>query len=307
MRTPTIRRASDRSAPCASAAGVCGARQPQRAIERIARRRDEAARRLGAHPARHVLGKPAGEREPFGAERHQPRSERVDMAGRQPHELDRDRIVPLRVLHHARRERGEIARRRSRGPAHDRVRIRLELLVERGKQGGPVDAPVARPQHAAQRLAPEECAAALVRHRQAPAAHPIVPAVELGPADAAGAHDDDAAVPALMGTDTGGMRVARHDRAAERMAAPLGGGKLGRLGGPGQGKAGGGPAEVARRQPGLAQAGEAHLQHRRESLRQSAANIGRSSGRLGELLARGGGQAGPAAGSAAVDPEKERT
>src|SRR5262245_2158770 len=88
----------------------------------------------------------------------------------QPHELVGDRIAGM--LDHGRRQRGEIARRRVRRPAHDRMRVGLELARQLAQEIGPRDALVMRPQDPAQRLAAEPGAAALIRDRHAPAADP---------------------------------------------------------------------------------------------------------------------------------------
>jgi hypothetical protein len=78
-----------------------------------------------------------------------------------------------------------------------------------------------RPQHAADRFHAEPGATAFVGNRRAPAADPVLAAVELGPADRTRADDDHAPVAAAVRADAGRMRVGRDDGLAERMIMPL--------------------------------------------------------------------------------------
>ena len=92
-------------------------------------------------------------------------------------------------------------------------------LEDAPEQRGPFGASVVRLERPAHGLAAEPGAAALVRDREAPAADAVVPAAEDRPADAAGADDDDAAVPAAMGADAGRMRVGGDQHAPEGVVA----------------------------------------------------------------------------------------
>lgn len=131
------------------------------------------------------------------------------------HELDPGGITAPGMLDHAWRKRAEIARRCLERPAHNGVRVGLELFEQDAEQAGPCHAAVMCPQHPPQRFAAEPGPAALIRDRQPPAANAVMTSLELGPADRAGADDDHAAIMAAMRADAGGLCICGDYRAAE--------------------------------------------------------------------------------------------
>jgi hypothetical protein len=249
--------------------------------------------------------KSADQRQTRRADRRKPLRQSVEMTGGKPHELDSGGVAAGRVRHNHRRKGAEIPRRRRRGPAHDRVRVRRELFEHGGEQRGPWDAAIARPQDAAQRLAPEPGAAALVGHRRPPAADTMAAPRELRPADGSGAHYENAAIAAAMRADAGRARVGRDRRLAEGMRMLLRLRERGGLAGARQGKACDNPCEVAGRQPRLTQASRRGLEHRGKALLQAETDIGRAGRRFAEQLSRHGLQARPTERGTAVDAEQE--
>src|SRR4051812_12374579 len=164
------------------------------------------------------------------------------------------------------------------------MRIALELLEQGSEQRSPRRAAVIRPQYATQRFTSEPGAAAFVRNRETPAADPMVPPTELGPANRTGADDDDAAVLAAVRADAGGARVAGDDSAAERIGFCLRRAERGWLSRSRQRQAGtdarqirGGKTGLRNTLPGgIKDGGDTHLQ--------PEANIGRT----GQALAQPG-------------------
>ncbi len=139
--------------------------------------------------------------------------------GGEPHELA---LPPDRLCRHARRQRREARRNRAACAVPIQRTMacgsRLELLehafAAAASRRCARRAPTARgagPRSRARRRCPRPTPESPSRRRDdaRPPMH--------GPADAAGADDDDAAVLAAMGADAGGMRVGGDQRAAERM------------------------------------------------------------------------------------------
>ncbi len=191
-----------------------------------------------AEPDLDARREPAAQRDAVHTEGAEPGHQRVDVARGHAQQVAGDRIVARCMLDDERREGAVVARRRGAHPAHDRVRVGLELGGDGPQQAGPGNAPIVRPQRPADRLATEPGAAALIGDREAPAADPMLPLAACRPSDSAGADDHDAAIAAAMSTDAGGVRVGRHQRAAKRERVLLGGRQIGRLTGTGERKAG---------------------------------------------------------------------
>jgi hypothetical protein len=106
----------------------------------------------------------------------------------------------------------------------------------------------------------------------------MLPPIELGPADAAGADHDDAAVGSAVGADASGLGIGDENRPAVgvlMLACRL---ELARLAGPRQCQAGNDSIEVTRRQSCGAHALNRGLMHRGKALLHSQANIGRPGG-----------------------------
>src|SRR5690349_17435003 len=111
-----------------------------------------------------------------------------------------------------------------------------------------------RPQCAAQGLAAEPGAAALVGDRPAPTAHTVVTSVYLRPAAAAGTDNDNAPIPASMSPDAGRLRVRDENGFAEWVLVGLRHREVARLTRSSQRKTGDNPAKIARRQVSFGQA-----------------------------------------------------
>src|SRR5262249_27855757 len=172
-----------------------------------------AARRL-CQPWLDRSGKAASQAQAIGPETNERLRQGVDVCAGKLQQLDRDRISLGGMLDDLRRECREILRQRAGHPIDDGVRVRSKFRQQRAQQRRPCDATVAGPQRAAQCLAPEPGAASFVGDGPTPAADPMLPPIELGPADAAGADHDDAAVASAMGADAGGLGIGDEYRAA---------------------------------------------------------------------------------------------
>ena len=150
------------------------------------------------------------------------------MGGGALHQPNRRVVAAARVIDDQRGERAKIGGRCARRPAHDAVRVAIEIVGQTVQQPGPSRPAVMRLEHDAQRLAAEPGAAALVGERQTPAADAVLAAGDDGPADAAGSGDDDAAIGPLMRADARGIGIGDKERAAKRQHLPprflLGGG-----------------------------------------------------------------------------------
>ena len=166
------------------------------------------------------------------------------MARGKTHQLNRRRIVARRVLDDDWGERAEVSRQRARDPADNGVCIRTELLEYGAQKRSPCDAPVMSHQDAPQRLATKPGAASFIGNRQAPSPHPVVPASDHGPSDAARADDENRAIAAVVRAHAGGVRVGCEDGSAERLFVQFCGSQLGRLRRAGQCQAGGDPRKI---------------------------------------------------------------
>ncbi len=123
----------------------------------------------------------AGQRHPPHADRAEPPGQHIDMSRGKLHELATRRVVLARMLDDEGCERCKLARLRRAHPAHDGMRVGVELLEHAAQQAGPGRAPVMRPQHAAHHLATEPRAAALVGNRETPTTHAMVPPGQRSP------------------------------------------------------------------------------------------------------------------------------
>src|SRR4029450_5879092 len=135
---------------------------------------------------------------------------------------------------------------RVRHPSHDRVRIRSKSCKQRTQQRRPRNAPIVGPQRTAKCLAAEPSAASFIRDRPTPAANSILSSIELGPADAAGADHDDAAVASAMRANAGGFGIGDENGLAIGMLAGPRRLELAGLAGAGQSQAGDNSVEVTR-------------------------------------------------------------
>jgi hypothetical protein len=252
-----------------------------------------------------MRGEATHQRQPLGAEREEAGGERIEMPGGALHHLDGGRVVLLGVASDDRGQRGEIARRGVRRPAHDGVRIGVEFLEQALQQAAPGDASVTGVQDPAHRRRAEPGAAALIRQRQPPAADPIGAAIDERPADAAGPGDDDAALAAAMRADAGGMCVGGNQRMPERQPPALCGGELQRLARTGEREAGGEVAQCMPVEPGRGEALPDCLEHCRERALGAEAQIGRAGNPFAEHRAGPVAQPRPAARPAPVDADKK--
>jgi hypothetical protein len=87
-------------------------REMQRAGERVAVRFNKQPPDLGREPWLDCGGKPANERNSFHSEIVQPHGKRLNVSGREPHQVARDRVVMQRVHSDGFGEMAEIARSR---------------------------------------------------------------------------------------------------------------------------------------------------------------------------------------------------
>ena len=149
-------------------------------------------------------GQPAHERETLNAEASESGGHGIDVFRGRSHELACRGVVSLRVLDDYWRKTSVVAWVGPAHPTHDRIRIATEPLKHcaatrstSGRHG---------PTNSANGFTAEPGAAALVRDGKAPTSDAIF-ALSHGPADTAGADDDDASVAATVRAHTGGPRV----------------------------------------------------------------------------------------------------
>lgn len=138
---------------------------------------------------------------PIDAERDEPSCQRIDMCARETAQFDRDRIIGRCALGDRRGEFGEVAWKCTRHPAHDRMRIRPESGKQRLEEVRPLNPTVVSPQSGGATPRTEPGAASFIGNGPTPAANPVLPSPQLGPADGSGADHDDAAVMSALGAD----------------------------------------------------------------------------------------------------------
>src|SRR5690242_19090329 len=102
----------------------------------------------------------------------------------------------------------------------------IEQLIEKP---GPGHASVVGPEHTAQGFTAEPGAASFIRDRQTPSTDTKLAALDLAPADRAGADDDHAAIAAPMSANAGGLRIGDQDGLCEWILLSTGECQLGRL------------------------------------------------------------------------------
>jgi len=163
------------------------------------------------------------------------------MSGGEIHQFDRCGVAACGVIHDARRERTEVARRCGRGPAYDRVRVIVEIGKQHAQKGRPRDAAVPGPQRAPQRLPAKPGATSFIGDWKAPAADAACLSIQHCPTNRTRTRDYDPAIPLAMRTDAGGMRIGSNDDFAKRVLLLLRSGKKRRFAGAGQSKAGNNP------------------------------------------------------------------
>ncbi len=143
--------------------GLCRiAGQLQRARERVAAGDDEMTARRLRQPWLDRSGKAASQAKAIGPETNERLRQGVDVCAGKLQQLDGDRITVGGMLDDLRCEGREILRQGAGHPIDDGVRVRSKFRQQRAQQRRPRDAPVAGPQRAAQRLAPEPGAASFI-------------------------------------------------------------------------------------------------------------------------------------------------
>src|SRR6516225_9818669 len=125
--------------------------------------------------------------------------------------------------------------------------------------------------------------------------------VELPPADAAGADDDNAAVASAMRSHASRLRIGSENHFAVRKLSPSRGIQIARLAGSRQCQTRDNPSKVGWRQSRLAHALGCGLEDRSKALIDSEANVGGAPSPFTERYARQAAKAGSAAAAAAVD------
>jgi hypothetical protein len=245
------------------------------------------------------------QRKPRRPDGYEPVGEDVDMACGQTDQLTRDWIVPRGVFKNVRSERCEITRRCLVRPGDDGMRIVGELVAQGAQQSGPGDPAIERPEQAADSLAAEPGAAALVGNRHSPSANSMSLSAHDRPTDRAGTGNDHSAVIVTMRAETSRMRIGGDDRPTEGMRIGLGGRQIGRLAGAGQCQTGNDFPEIRTRQSGLAETLRGRIEDFGKALLQAETEVGRSGRRFAKQLAGKGAQPCPATGAAAVNAEQQ--
>src|SRR5262249_1479852 len=123
----------------------------------------------------------------------------------------------------------EIAWRCLRSPPDDRVRIRVVAFEHRTKEWCPGNPAVVSREGEPQRLTSEPGTASLIRDDRSPSADAMVPALQDGPADAAGTRYDPTAIAAVVRADAGGMRVGGEQNLTESVLLQPGRREFGRF------------------------------------------------------------------------------
>lgn len=277
-----------------------GMRQMERTRESIAGRLDQVQLGPFSERADEEGCAPSDQRKPRRADGDEPISEDIDMTCGQTNQFARDPIVLRGVFKNVRSERREITRRSLMRPGDDGMGIVVELVAECSQQSSPADPAVERPEQAADGLAAEPGAAALIGNRHSPSADPMYLSADDSPADRAGAGNDHAAVIVTVRTETGRVRIGGDDRPTERMRKGLGGRQIGRLAGAGQCQAGDDFSKMRTLQSGLAETLRGGIEDFGKALLQTETEISRSGRRFAKQLAGKGAQPRPATGAAAV-------
>ena len=201
----------------ASAAGAAAAAgQQDRAVQRIVARRGEVRREALRQIGPIGPADAAQQADAHHAQLHDVIQRQGDAGLAALDDEARDRIVLLGMLEQQRRQRAVVARLRALDEVLQLFDRAVEARPHRIGEGAGFDQPVAGVERAAQRLAAEVGAAALVRQHEAPAAEGLQLAADRDDVDRAGADRGDGAVLAGMGADAGDDAVMLEAQLLER-------------------------------------------------------------------------------------------